>query len=60
VNRKHEKAVHRRRRILFNNDGDDALYSAREPTPQGLLEVRTTPVLGTHVDTISYPDYRVK
>jgi hypothetical protein len=50
----HDQAVQRRRRIIFNNDGDDALYSAREPTPQGLLDVRATPLLGTQVDTISY------
>ena len=40
MKRRHEKAVHRRRRILFNNDGDDALYAAKESTPQGLLEFR--------------------
>ena len=46
-------AVWRRRRILFNNDGMDL----REPaagTADGLLGLRTTPLAGSHVDTICY------
>ena len=55
MDKKHQKAVHRKRRIIFNNDGCDALYNmAKEATPRGLLEVRTIPVTDTHVDTIFY------
>ena len=54
MQRQHAKAVHRKRRIIFNNDGDDALYYAKEPTPQGLLEVRAIPATNTHVDSMFY------
>ncbi len=46
----------RRRRVIFNNDGCDALYfpSNLEPTPENFLGVRTRPLLGSDVTTISY------
>ena len=46
--------AHRRRRMIFNNDGDDVIYRQNEPTPEGLLAERTTPLLGTQVDSIFY------
>jgi len=49
-----KKAAHRRRRIIFNNDGDDAVYCLDEATPKALLDARTTPLLGSQVDTIFY------
>ena len=51
----HEEAV-RRRRIIFNNDGDDAMYFSKtlEATPQEFLKVRATPVLNTQVTTVAY------
>ena len=49
-----KKATHRPRRIIFNNDGDDAVYECKEATPEALLECRTTPLLGSQVDTIFY------
>ena len=47
------KAAHRKRRIIFNNAGDDHLL--RGPTSLGaFLAQRTTPLLGSQVDTIFY------
>jgi len=47
-------AAHRKRRIIFNNDGDDACYYNKKGTPEALLEIRTTPLAGSQVDTIFY------
>ena len=47
-------AAARKRRIIFNNDGDDACYLNKKGTAEGLLEVRTTPLRGSQVDTIFY------
>ena len=59
-------ASQRRRRIIVNNDGDDAIQMeqtgdlAEGMTPtdgelrEGFLRARTTGLLGSHVDTISY------
>lgn len=59
----------RRRRIIFNNDGDDitgqvpfsgvrkdqtAEEAAAGSTPEGLLSVRTAALVGTQVDSIFY------
>jgi len=48
--------AHRRRRILFNNDGCDALYFPRDrnATPENFLAMRTSPLAGSQVDTIAY------
>ncbi len=50
------KARWRKRRLIFNNDGDDALFfpSDLSITPRNLLERRTIPVTGTQVDSIFY------
>ena len=55
-----KQALERRRRVWFNHDGCDA-YSLRrsqlkgpKATPQTLLDVRTTPLAETQVDTLSY------
>ena len=50
---KRRELAHRRRRIIFNNDGDD-LGADGAHTPEGLLEVRTTALLDSHGDTIFY------
>lgn len=52
---RHELA-HRKRRVILNNDGCDALYfpTNREVTPAAFLEQRTTALAGTHVDTLFY------
>ena len=35
-----EQAKHRKRRIIFNNDGDDAFLTGMPATPEGFLSVR--------------------
>ncbi|MAE66118.1 MAG: hypothetical protein CMJ18_17745 [Phycisphaeraceae bacterium] len=45
-----KRDAHRKRRIIFNNDGDD-LWKA-DGTRDGILAARTTPLVGTHVDAI--------
>ncbi|NLC67816.1 MAG: hypothetical protein GX754_03300, partial [Clostridiaceae bacterium] len=49
-----EKFKNRRRRIIFNNDGDDARYGCKKATPDELLSQRTYPLVGTQVDSIFY------
>lgn len=48
----------RRRRIIMNNDGNDARqHDEGEPwTIENFLSKRTSPLVGTHVDTIFYCD----
>ena len=46
-------AVHRQRRIIFNDDGGD-LHHRDSSTPEGFLGVRPQRLIGTHVDTISW------
>ncbi|MBT3381837.1 MAG: hypothetical protein HN742_08890 [Lentisphaerae bacterium] len=50
------EATHRRRRIIFNNDADDALIlpTSSPATAENLLKLRTTALAGTQVDTIFY------
>lgn len=48
------EAAQRKRRIIFNNDGDDVIYTKKEPTAEALLALRTTPLLGSQVDSIFY------
>ncbi|MFP4248021.1 MAG: hypothetical protein ACLFU7_00095 [Armatimonadota bacterium] len=50
--------LQRQRRVIFNNDGGDAVVVAKEPTPQGMLEPRTIGLEDTHVDTIFYSTNR--
>ena len=47
------QAANRRRRVIFNNDGDD-VFLAEAPTPESFLAVRCTGIEGTHVDTYVY------
>jgi len=48
--------VQRPRRVIMNNDGCDVLYFPRNEavTPANFLAKRTTPLAGTHVDTIAF------
>lgn len=48
--------AHRPRRIIFNNDGCDALYfpQDREVSVENFLALRTTGLAGSQVDTIAY------
>ncbi len=48
--------AHRQRRIIMNNDGCDVLYFpvGEKTTVEGFLAKRTTPLAGTHVDSIAF------
>jgi len=48
----------RSRRILWNNDGNDALRAAT-PTPHGMLLLRSYPTAVSQVDTILYCPWKV-
>ncbi|MCC7474705.1 MAG: hypothetical protein IT425_04875 [Pirellulales bacterium] len=48
------QATHRPRRILLNNDGNDATRELDSITPEAILSKRSTPLLGTQVDSIAY------
>jgi hypothetical protein len=47
------KAAHRRRRIIYNNDGDD-IWAKGADTAEKFLAVRHEPLLKTHVDSLYY------
>lgn len=49
-----EPAKNRRRRIIFNNDGNEAIRSMTGPNVQEFLDARTTALLGSQVDSIFY------
>jgi len=49
-----KKAAWKKRRIIFNNDGNEPVYFMDEATPDALLKVRTSPLKGSQVDTIFY------
>ena len=48
-----KKAAHRKRRIIFNNDGSEWDY-AREPTAQDVLRLHTIGLEDSHVDTVFF------
>ncbi len=48
-----KKVAHRRRRIIMNNDGDDA-YTAPEATPEAFWAQRFNGLEKPHVDSIFY------
>jgi len=41
----------------MDNDGDDCVYQCKEATPESLLSVRTTGILGTQIDTLVYSSW---
>jgi hypothetical protein len=49
-----QKAAHRPRRIIVDNDGNEPVYYLKEATARALLDCRTTGLVGTQVDTIVY------
>lgn len=51
--RERAEAAHRQRRIIFNNDGDDHLLRG-EFSLETFLAQRSTPLIGSQVDTIVY------
>jgi len=54
LKRERKRAAHRKRRIIFDNDGNEPVYYLKEATPEALLACRTTPLLGSQVDSIFY------
>jgi len=55
LKRQRHEAAHRRRRIIMNNDGNDARNVPNEPhTHENFLSKRTSPLAGTQVDAIFY------
>ncbi|MCC6695994.1 MAG: family 10 glycosylhydrolase [Candidatus Hydrogenedentes bacterium] len=49
-----KEAAHKPRRIIMNNDGNDARTKNQEHTVENFLSNRTTPLLGSQVDAIFY------
>ncbi|NBY36584.1 MAG: hypothetical protein EBQ59_03900 [Verrucomicrobia bacterium] len=48
------QAANRPRRIIFNNDGNEPVYKAEDNSAEKLLATRTTPLVGSQVDSIFY------
>ena len=44
----------RKRRIILNNDGNEPVYLSKAPTPEEVLAYRTSPFVGSQVDTVFY------
>ena len=49
-----KEAANRQRRIIFNNDGNEPVYLCKGTTAEELLSYRTTPLLGSQVDSLFY------
>ncbi len=49
-----EQAINRSRRVIFNNDGNEPVYACKTVSKKELLDVRTTALAGSHVDSIFY------
>ena len=47
-------AMSRRRKVMFDNDGDDVVMGCKATTDQDLIDIRTTPALDAGVDTYIY------
>ena len=47
------RMAHRNRRIVYNNDGDEIMFDGID-SRRKFLDLRTTAVLNTHVDAITY------
>ncbi len=48
------QAAHRKRGLIFNDDGCPMVYTVKEASPEALLAERTTGLLGTHLGSIFY------
>lgn len=44
----------RKRRIILNNDGNEPVYLSKAPTAEQILAYRTSPFVGSQVDTVFY------
>ena len=54
LRKQRNKAAHRKRRIIFNNDGNDAVMESDDARPETILNCRTIPLIGSQVDTVAY------
>ena len=61
LRKQRRRAVHRQRRLIFNNDGNSIVYTHQDKpiTGDALLADRTTPLVGTHVDAVFYCPWNV-
>ena len=48
------QALDRPRRIIFNNDGNEPVYKSEDNSPEKFLALRTSPLVGSQVDSIFY------
>ena len=49
-----KQAADRQRRVIFNNDGNEPVYLCKNTTAEELLSHRTTPLIGSQVDSLFY------
>ena len=49
-----KEALHRQRRVIFNNDGNEPVYAMQELSAEALLNLRTAPLAGSQVDSLFY------
>ena len=49
-----QECLERRRRIIFNNDGNEPVYFCNAATAEELLRSRTAPLAGSQADSIFY------
>lgn len=54
IKKKRKEIAGRKRRILYDNDGNEPVYYCKDATAKSLLEKRTCAVIGSQVDTIIY------
>ncbi len=52
-----EQLKNKPRRVLFNDDGNEIVYSIDKPTKQNFWDCQLTNVLNTQVDTVIYCDW---
>ena len=52
--KRRKEAAHRKRRIMYNNDGGDCIAFCKEGTRDALLAARTTLLVDSQVDTVLY------
>ena len=52
------QAAFRPRQIIFNNDGDDVFAKNKDASIETFLAARTTPLVGSQVDTVAYSTTR--
>jgi len=59
LKRERKRLAHRRRRIIVNSDGNDAVVQCTAATPQALHRCRLIGIKGTQVDSLFYCTWSV-